>query len=149
MGQIAAAGFSNVNVFRLLKVVFYSTGDEVKEMGSKIKGGQIHDSNRPILSGLLSSENVDLIDGGIIPDNEQKLINAYKEGLKKADVVISSGGASDGIEDHTQKALSAIGSQKFILAFGDEAGKTDVGCSEERKNIFLLARKSSRSFRLF
>ena len=40
MGQIAAAGFSKVNVFRLLKVVIYSTGDEVMEMGSKIKKGK-------------------------------------------------------------------------------------------------------------
>ena len=138
MGQIAAAGFSKVNVFRLLKVVIYSTGDEVMEMGTKIKGGQIHDSNRPILSGLLSSENVDIIDGGIIPDNEQKLIDAYNEGLKKADVIISSGGASDGIEDHTQKALSAIGAKNLFWRLAMKPGRPMSVAQKNEKIFFCL-----------
>jgi molybdopterin molybdotransferase len=98
-----------------------STGDEVVAAGSDTAHGQIFDANRPMLKAMLQSNQIDVIDCGIVPDRLDALADAYEQALQMADVVISSGGASDGIEDHSQQAMRQIGSKLCILAFGNEA----------------------------
>ena len=61
-----------------------------------------------MLKAMLQHNHIDLIDCGIVPDNKDALADAYEQALQGADVVISSGGASDGIEDHTQNAMLQI-----------------------------------------
>ena len=138
MGQLAASGACEVEVYRQLKVVLYSTGDEVIEAGSALQSGQIYDSNRPILAGLLKAEDVELIDGGIIRDTKAGLISAYEAGLAQADIIISSGGASDGIEDHSQQALSAIGAEKLFWRLAMKPGRPMAAAVKGGKLIFCL-----------
>jgi molybdopterin molybdotransferase len=138
MGQLAASGQAEIQVYRRLKVAIYSTGDEIIETGQKLQDGQIYDSNRAILAGLLAHENVEQIDGGIVADQKQALISAYKQGLADADIVISSGGASDGIEDHSQSALAALGAECLFWRLAMKPGRPMAVAEKDGQMIFCL-----------
>ena len=77
-----------------------STGDELVQSGDSRKVGQISDSNRPMLAALCHQQGAQVTDYGIIRDDQVKLTSAWREALDHCDVIISSGGASDGVEDH-------------------------------------------------
>ena len=107
IGLLAAIGKAKINVARRLRVALISMGDEVAETGSPagFKDGMIHDSNRPMLRQLLQQDGHDVIDMGIIADHATALTAAFKDAADKADVIISSGGSSEGDEDHAREAI--------------------------------------------
>ena len=107
IGLLAAIGKAKINVARRLRVALISMGDEVAETGSPagFKDGMIHDSNRPMLKQLLQQDGHDVIDMGIIADHATALTAAFKDAANKADVIISSGGSSEGDEDHAREAI--------------------------------------------
>ena len=99
IGQLAASGNSKINVYEKVKVSVISTGDELINANAKNRSeGQIFDSNKPMLLSLLNQNYLEVLDLGIVKDNRSKLAAKYAEALSKTDVIISSGGASDGIE---------------------------------------------------
>jgi Molybdopterin biosynthesis enzyme len=123
IGQLAASGNNKVNVFEKVKVSVISTGDELISVNSKNRlKGQIFDSNKPMLLSLLHVNYLKVLDLGIVKDNRSKLANKYAEALSKSDVVISSGGASDGVEDHTQNALKDIGAKCLVWQLAMKPG---------------------------
>ena len=107
-GIAAAAGNANIEVFRQLRVGLLSMGDEVVPAGSPTAPGQLHDSNRPMLASLLEGDGHVVHDFGIVPDTAAALTDRYRQALAACDAVISSGGASDGDEDHTQEAMRRL-----------------------------------------
>ena len=113
IGQLAAAGITDINVCAPVKVAVLSTGDELVPSGqSEGKAvGQIYDSNRPMVMAMLEKAGCQAIDGGIIPDKPNALRTALEHHYAICDVVIITGGAADGIEDHTKTAFDAIGAQ--------------------------------------
>ena len=138
MGQLAASGCAELRVYRPLKAVIFSTGDEVIDAGRMRQTGQIFDSNRPILAGLLQQEDIQIIDGGIISDKKEALVTAYQSGLARADIILSSGGASDGIEDHSQYALREIGAELLFWRLAMKPGRPMAAAHKEGKMIFCL-----------
>jgi molybdopterin molybdotransferase len=50
LGVIASLGINEVSVYRKLRVAFFSTGDELKSIGTA-RAGEIYDSNRYTLYG--------------------------------------------------------------------------------------------------
>jgi len=108
VGIVAAAGNADIEVFRRLRVGLLSMGDEVVAAGSPTGMGQLHDSNRPMLAALLESDGHAVHDFGIVPDRAEALTARYRDALTECDAVISSGGASDGDEDHTQEAMRRL-----------------------------------------
>lgn len=136
MGMLASLGFANAEVFRLLKVAIFSTGDEVQAPGGDIEPNSIFDSNRFTLTGLLKQLGCQVIDLGIIEDDEAKMMQVLEQGAKQADVVITSGGVSVGDADFIKSALEKLGQIDFWrinmrpgrpLAFGQIAGKPFFG----------------------
>ncbi len=108
MGLLASIGIDQVSVYRPLKVAVLSTGDEIIEPGNLLQKGQIFNSNRYTLTGLINTLGLQIMDLGIIPDD----ISATKDALTKAaeaDVIITSGGVSVGEEDHVKNALDSLG----------------------------------------
>ncbi|WP_299871234.1 gephyrin-like molybdotransferase Glp [uncultured Cocleimonas sp.] len=109
LGLAASVGISELTVKRRLKVAIFFTGDELREPGQTLGLGQIYNSNRFTLNGLLESLNCEVIDLGIIQDSLAATKQALIEASEKADLVMTSGGVSVGEEDHIRKALESNG----------------------------------------
>jgi molybdopterin molybdotransferase len=113
MGLIASLGIPQIQVFRKLKVAFFSTGDELVSIGQPLLQGQIYDSNRYSLWGMLQSLDVDIADLGNIADDPQLLEHALLEAAKLYDVVITTGGVSVGEADYMKTLLAKHGQVLF------------------------------------
>lgn len=113
LGLLASLGIAEVKVYRKLKVAFFSTGDELVAMGNPLASGQVYDSNRYTLFGMLNRLNVDIIDLGAIADDPQQLENTLLNAAGQADVIITSGGVSVGEADYMKELLSKHGQVMF------------------------------------
>ncbi len=136
MGMIASLGFGEANVFRKLKVAVFSTGDEVQAPGTEQKANSIYDSNRFTIMGMLEKLGCEILDFGILEDNEQLMIEALENASAQADVVMTSGGVSVGDADYIKLALDKLGQIDFWrinmrpgrpLAFGQINNKPFFG----------------------
>ncbi|NDY95637.1 gephyrin-like molybdotransferase Glp [Wenzhouxiangella limi] len=112
LGVLASVGVPEVRVKRNPKVAFFSTGDELKPVGETLAPGQIHDSNRYTLFGMLSELGVEIEDLGIVPDQREALDEALQK-ASRCDAVLSTGGASVGDADYVVEALEKLGNVGF------------------------------------
>jgi len=113
IGLLASTGVSEVNVCRLLRVAFFSTGDELRPVGSALEPGEIYDSNRYTLYGMLERMGIQWLDMGVIPDQRDAVTNALQEASEIADVILTSGGVSVGEADFVTEALQQLGEVQF------------------------------------
>jgi len=113
LGIIASMGISEVTVYRKLRVAIFSTGDELRGVGETLGDGQIYDSNRYTLFGLLQKPYIELIDMGVIPDDRTKIETAFEQAASVADVVLTSGGVSVGDADYVKETLEKMGNINF------------------------------------
>ncbi len=113
LGLVASLGVGEVKVFRRLRVAFFSTGDELTSIGQTLESGQVYDSNRYTLYGMLARMGVDIIDLGVVRDDPQLLEQALQEAASCADVILSSGGVSVGDADYMKQLLSDLGQVVF------------------------------------
>ena len=109
IGLAASVGFAELSVKKRLTVAVFFTGDELCDPGETLKPGQIYNSNRYTLTGLLNSLGCDVIDLGNVEDTLEATINAMQSAAEQADLVMTSGGVSVGEEDHVRKALEHLG----------------------------------------
>ncbi len=105
----AAVGLADLPVFKRLRVAVISTGDELVEPGEAARAGQIYDANRPMLAALVRQAGYDLVDLGRVADDRAALRAAMDRGAAEADVILTSGGASSGDEDHVSALLNEAG----------------------------------------
>src|ERR1017187_9285564 len=113
LGLVASLGIGEVRVFRRLRAAFFSTGDELCSIGSELKPGQVYDSNRYTLYGMLIRLGVDIIDMGVVPDDPALLEQALLDAAQNADVVLTSGGVSVGEADYMKQLLNKLGQVVF------------------------------------
>lgn len=113
LGLIASLGIAEVPVQRRLRVAFFSTGDELRSLGEPLDEGNVYDSNRYTLYGMLTRLGCDLIDMGIIPDDPDLLESAFRSACENADVIITSGGVSVGAADYTKEIMARLGDMSF------------------------------------
>jgi molybdopterin molybdotransferase len=91
LGMLASLGINEASVYRKLRVAFFSTGDELRSIGQPLATGEIYDSNRYTLYGMLTRLNCDIVDMGVVPDVPEALERAFASAAATADVVITSG----------------------------------------------------------
>lgn len=113
LALLAALGFDRIAVRKRLRVAIFSTGNELATPPAPLRRGQLYDANRFMLGGLLRQLQVDIIDGGILPDSPSATRDALRTAAAGADLVITSGGVSCGEEDHVRAAIEAIGELEF------------------------------------
>ncbi len=109
MGLAASVGAAELPVFRRLKVACFFTGDELVTPGTPLRPGQIYNSNRYTLTGLVQGLGCELIDLGIVPDTLEATEAALEGAASVADVVITSGGVSVGEADYVKAAVEKLG----------------------------------------
>jgi molybdopterin molybdotransferase len=113
VGLIASLGIPEVAVYRRLRVAFFSTGDELVSIGTVPKEGQIYDSNRYTIHGMLERLGCEVMDMGVVADDPRLLEEAFGEAADAADVVITSGGVSVGEADFVKDLLTRLGEVVF------------------------------------
>jgi molybdopterin molybdotransferase len=113
IGLLASLGIGEISVYRKLRVAFFSTGDELVPVGSPLGAGQIYDSNRYTLYGMLTRLGCDVLDMGVIHDDPEAVQRAFDEAAQSADVVITSGGVSVGEADYVKQILDRLGEVLF------------------------------------
>jgi len=113
LGLLASLGIAEVNVSRKLRVAFFSTGDELKSIGETLAVGQIYDSNRYTLYGMLKRLDVEVMDMGVVPDQKDPLRQTLTQAAEQADVIITSGGVSVGDADYVKEMLAELGQVDF------------------------------------
>lgn len=132
LGLFASLGIGEVRVRRKPRVAFFSNGDELRSLGQSLSVGELYDSNRYTLYGMLKRAGVDLIDLGVVPDDRSMIRSTLESAAATSDMVITSAGASVGEADFIKEVLEDLGEVSFWkiamkpgrpLAFG-QIGKT-------------------------
>ena len=113
LGILASLGLSELMVFRRPRVAFFSTGDELRSVGEVLEEGQIYDSNRYTLYGMLKRLGVEILDMGVIRDDQEAMQQAFISASEMADIIITSGGVSVGAADFIKPTLETLGDIRF------------------------------------
>ena len=113
LALLAAAGVAEVSLRKRLKVGVISTGDELVEMGEAARDGQIYDANRPMLLQLAAEFGHEAVDLGRVADDSAALRARLDAAAEQVDVILTSGGASAGDEDHVSALLTEAGAMQL------------------------------------
>jgi molybdopterin molybdotransferase len=109
LSLLASVGIADVPVFKPLTVAIFSTGDELVEPPNVLRPGQIYNSNRFALQGLLTQMGISVIDLGIVPDDLAETTDRLASAAQSADAIMSSGGVSVGDRDFVKTAVEQLG----------------------------------------
>jgi len=115
IGLLAALGISQVGIAEKPNVAILSTGNELVELGNTLQSHQIINSNRYMISGLVSELGTQPLNLGIARDNQDNLAAKIKEGLTKADAVITTGGTSVGATDLVTTVIDKLGKPGVLV----------------------------------
>ena len=157
MGLLSSIGVDEMQVYRKLRVVIFSTGDELVEPGSPLQQGQIYNSNRATLTGLVQAMGMELVDLGTVADNFDQTVAMLAKAAKSGDVIISAGGVSVGEEDHVKTAVEKLGEIDFWriaikpgkpLAFGTVEGTPFIGLPGNPASVFATFMVLARPYLL-
>lgn len=110
IAAIAGSGLSSVSVRKRLRIGVLSTGDEIVQPGNEAATHQVYDANRPMLTALLDRPYTSIVDLGHCPDDPSQLETRVKYAAQDCDLIVTSGGASRGDEDHLFDTLNRLGS---------------------------------------
>ena len=113
IGLLASLNIGEVRVYRRLRVAFFSTGDELVSIGGTLGPGQIYDSNRYTMHGMLTRLGCEVLDMGVVRDTPEAVEAAFAEAAAAADVVMTSGGVSVGDADYVKQMLDRLGDVLF------------------------------------
>lgn len=136
MGLLGSMGIAKVTVLARLKVAIFSTGDELVEPGTPLAAGQIYNTNRFTLLGLLAKAGCDVVLCETLKDSREATQSTLNQAATGADLIITSGGVSVGEEDHVRAVLETSGELSLWrlaikpgkpLAFGTINGTPTLG----------------------
>jgi molybdopterin molybdotransferase len=113
IGLLASLGLSEVVARRRVRVAIFSTGDELCAIGAAAQPGEIYDSNRYTLWGMLTRLGCEVLDMGIVRDHPATLETALRDAAATADVIITSGGVSVGEADFIRELMAKLGDVGF------------------------------------
>jgi molybdopterin molybdotransferase len=149
IGMLAGLGKAQIAVFKRPKVGIFASGDEVVEPGTRLKPGQIWNSNSHMLAALVESCGGEVERLGIIPDRIPEILSALNELISiGADLILTSGGVSMGVHDYIRKVMEEQGQLNFWkinmrpgkpLAFGHFGGVPFIGLPGNPVSSFVGA----------
>jgi molybdopterin molybdotransferase len=113
IGLLASLGQVEVTLKRRLRVAVFSTGDELGALGNPLQPGQVYDSNRYTLWGMLQRLGCEILDMGVVKDDPAALEAALLEAASSSDAIITSGGVSVGEADFIRELMARLGEVAF------------------------------------
>lgn len=113
LALLAAQGIDTVEVVRPPTVAVFCTGDELVEPGMPLGPGQIYNSNRELLMGLLRAEGLEPVAWPTLPDDPARIESALRHAGEAFDLVLTCGGVSAGEKDHLPALLQRCGRLHF------------------------------------
>ncbi len=149
LGLLAEAGFSGIPVYSTVKVAIISTGSELTELGQTLGSGCIYNSNQYFLTALLRKIGVEPVPMGIVPDDLVKIAALVQTALEKADLVITTGGASAGDFDLVEPAMAMAGIEGLFSGIDIRPGKSFVAGKKDGKLILGLSGHPGAAFTAF
>lgn len=108
IGLLSAVGCPSVQVHKRLRVRVISTGDELKVPGEPASDQHVYDANGPMLAGMLQSWGYE-VSTVRVGDQRDALRDVFEQAASEVDAMLTSGGASQGAEDHVSALLSDEG----------------------------------------
>jgi len=109
LAAIASTGRGSVRVYRKVRVALMSTGDEIRRPGPELKPGEVYDSNHFLLRALCQNLDVEIEDLGVLKDRAETIAATMAAAAERSDVLLTTGGASRGEEDHVLSSLDRLG----------------------------------------
>ena len=106
IAHLASVGIEKIQLYQRLRVAVISTGDELRDAHEPAGKGQIYDANRPMLLSLIDDLGYEPVDIGRLPDDRESIRAGLDKAVETADVILTSGGASAGDEDHISALLT-------------------------------------------
>ena len=113
LGLLASLGIGEVVVHRRVRVAYFTSGDEIRTIGESLGAGEIYNSNSWTLLGMLRELDIEGIDLGLVRDDPKALEDALREGARRADLVVTTGGISVGDADHIVNSIRRLGQVHF------------------------------------
>ncbi len=113
IAALASVGLTHISCFAPLRVALLSTGNEIIRPGAPLERGQVYDANHFLLRSLLRGLGAQISDCSVLPDDRARIAEAMTQAAEHHDVIITTGGASRGDEDHVIKTLDAHGVRHF------------------------------------
>jgi molybdopterin molybdotransferase len=138
LGNLIAAGITEVEVSRPLRIAVLSTGNEIADDPAALGPGRIMDSNGPMLAALATTHGMDVVLSRRIPDEPGATREAIAEALAAADVVVLSGGVSEGDSDFVTPALLAMGLNALFTRVAVKPGKPVTLAADGRRVVLAL-----------
>jgi len=109
VAAIASTGQAQVLVYEKLKIGLLSTGDEIRRPGTDLEAGEVYDSNHFLLRSLTETLPVEIEDLGVLKDDAAFIEEMLSNASEHCDVLLTTGGASRGEEDHILTTLDRLG----------------------------------------
>jgi molybdopterin molybdotransferase len=122
IASAAATGLGAVHCHTPLKVAVLSTGDEILRPGEAFVDGKVYDANAPMLHGLIWAAGAEAVDLGVLPDKRESVERALSDASHTFNVIVISGGASQGQEDHVVASIDALG-QRHLWQIAIKPGR--------------------------
>lgn len=135
---LAAAGVSEVDVMRLPIVGLLTTGDEVRDIGSELRSGEIYNSNSIAIRSALNEIGISDVCHVHVPDCFEQTRSALSNFIETCDVVVTVGGLADGERDHVLGALAELGGETVFSRVAIKPGKPVSMLNVGKKSIFCL-----------
>ncbi|MDY2680208.1 MAG: molybdopterin molybdotransferase MoeA [Lentihominibacter sp.] len=139
VGVLSSAGVSLPEVFRPWKITIISTGDELVGADETPQKGQIRDINTYSVMASAMKHGFEIVDMKVLKDNEALLEAAVSEAMKTSDIVVASGGSSQGEKDHTADVMDRLsGGGVFTHGIALKPGKPTILGYDNRSETVLI-----------
>jgi len=123
LALLSAQGYSSITALRRPRIAVVSTGDEIRRPGESLGEACVYDSNLPMLMAAARRAGLDPHDGGRLPDDADAIARHLGDLAEAFDLIVTTGGASLGEEDHSAAAAAAKGSSFERLKIAVKPGK--------------------------
>ena len=148
LAVLATFGFAEVPVRRVPEISIVSTGSELVDVEQTPQAGQIRESNRYMLAGMVKQESCEIVKISMVPDTPEILKQEFEEALQ-ADVALISGGMSVGDKDFAKPLLKEMGVEEIFWKIKFKPGQPLFFGRRGKTLVFGLPGNPASSFVLF